>query len=105
MPAAWIRCDDCGEFFCLIHGMHAAECDCPPVDELDFDPYCEGFTVPNKPVIIQVPPDLEAALMEHVTETHTIQAEILRRLAKSLRVTVAKPVRGRPVGWRKDAHS
>lgn len=44
---AWIRCEDCGEWFCLIHGEHAAECDCLPVDELDFDPYSEGGPDPG----------------------------------------------------------
>lgn len=41
--AAWVPCE-CGEWWCMIHGAHASECDCPPVDELDFDPYTEGFT-------------------------------------------------------------
>lgn len=43
---AWIRCLCEDEFFCTIHGKHTAECDCPEIDDLDFDPYTTG----GKPV-------------------------------------------------------
>lgn len=35
----WVPCPDCGEWFCLLHNEHAGECECPPIEELDFDPY------------------------------------------------------------------
>lgn len=35
---SWVPCV-CGEWVCLIHGGHAADCPCPPVDEWDCDPY------------------------------------------------------------------
>lgn len=44
---AWVRCE-CGEWWRLIHQMHASECPCLPVDELDFDPYIEGFVDEEK---------------------------------------------------------
>ncbi len=34
----WVRCD-CGNFWCTKHQTHAHDCDCPSVDEMDFDPY------------------------------------------------------------------
>ena len=40
MAASWTPCT-CGEFFCNIHQQHASECDCPPIDEWDTDPYSE----------------------------------------------------------------
>jgi DNA (cytosine-5)-methyltransferase 1 len=40
---AWQPCECCDEFFCNIHGMHAFECDCPPVDEWDTDPYSDPY--------------------------------------------------------------
>jgi len=41
---AWIPCpDDCGEFYCTIHGEHACDCPCPPIEEWgDVDPYQSG---------------------------------------------------------------
>jgi hypothetical protein len=36
---AWVRCPDCDDFLCTIHGGHVHDCDCPTIDELDFDPY------------------------------------------------------------------
>lgn len=40
---AWVPCDCCENFLCTIHGGHAHDCDCPPVDEWgDVDPYTEG---------------------------------------------------------------
>lgn len=36
----WERCSCCEEFLCNLHpGRHASECDCAPIEELDFDPY------------------------------------------------------------------
>lgn len=40
--ALWVRCLYCADFWCQKHGTHAFECPCPPIDELDFDPYAEG---------------------------------------------------------------
>lgn len=39
---AWVPCDDCEEFVCVIHGGHVAECACPPVEKWSCDPYTEG---------------------------------------------------------------
>lgn len=36
---AWIRCDCCENFLCTIHGKHAYECDCAPIEDLPFNPY------------------------------------------------------------------
>ena len=41
-PPRWETCEDCGEFWCSWHNMHAADCNCPAVDEMDLDPYAEG---------------------------------------------------------------
>ncbi len=43
---AWVRCTDCGDYLCTVHaGLHVADCDCPPVDEWECDPYsCEEPT-------------------------------------------------------------
>ena len=42
MAASWIPCDCCGDFLCTIHGGHAYDCECPPIDEWgDIDPYSE----------------------------------------------------------------
>lgn len=37
--APWEPCECCEEFWCNIHGMHVFECDCPPIDEWERDPY------------------------------------------------------------------
>lgn len=39
---AWIPCPSCEEFLCTIHGTHAFECACPPIEEWTKDPYSEG---------------------------------------------------------------
>lgn len=39
--ARWVKCEHCGEFWCSLHDQHAADCACPAVDEMDFDPYAE----------------------------------------------------------------
>jgi DNA (cytosine-5)-methyltransferase 1 len=36
---AWIPCECCENYICTIHGMHAYECPCPPVEEWISDPY------------------------------------------------------------------
>lgn len=40
---AWIPCPEgCGEFWCRIHEQHACECDCPPIEEWECNPYVTG---------------------------------------------------------------
>ena len=36
---AWIKCEACDDFYCTVHHMHVYDCDCPPIDEWDIDPY------------------------------------------------------------------
>lgn len=40
MPA-WIECPCCEDYLCTIHLMHAYDCDCPPIEEWDSDPYSD----------------------------------------------------------------
>lgn len=40
---AWEACDCCEDWICNIHGCHAHDCDCPPIDDWDIDPYSEGL--------------------------------------------------------------
>jgi len=35
----WTRCECCEDFWCNIHDQHAYDCDCPPIDEWETDPY------------------------------------------------------------------
>jgi len=40
---AWVPCSLCEDFLCTIHeGEHAADCECPPIDEWACDPYSAG---------------------------------------------------------------
>lgn len=44
----WVPCPDgCGEFWCNRHQTHAHECQCPPIDELTFDPYTTNAPAAN----------------------------------------------------------
>ena len=36
---AWTPCPCCENFLCTIHGGHAHDCPCPPVEEWTTDPY------------------------------------------------------------------
>lgn len=38
MPA-WVSCPCCEEYLCLIHMIHACDCDCPAIEEWLADPY------------------------------------------------------------------
>ena len=37
--AAWVPCPECENYLCTIHRTHAHECECPPIEEWDSDPY------------------------------------------------------------------
>lgn len=39
---AWVPCPCCEEFLCTIRRCHAHECDCPPIEEWEVDPYTSG---------------------------------------------------------------
>ncbi len=41
----WVRC--AGGWYCTAHRQRAEECPCPPVHEVDFDPYAESQTEPR----------------------------------------------------------
>ena len=38
---AWVPCE-CQNYLCTIHGKHAHDCDCPPIEEWSVDPYGPG---------------------------------------------------------------
>lgn len=42
MSALWIPCEDRDEFFCTQHLMHAHDCECPAIEDMDIDPYTDG---------------------------------------------------------------
>lgn len=35
----WIPCPGCDTFICTVHNCHAFECECPPIEDWEFDPY------------------------------------------------------------------
>lgn len=35
----WILCPCCRCFWCTRHQKHAHDCQCPPLEDLGFDPY------------------------------------------------------------------
>jgi DNA-binding phage protein len=35
----WIPCPCCDCYLCTIHGAHAHDCPCPPIEEWETDPY------------------------------------------------------------------
>ena len=39
----WQVCEDCGEDWCNLHGMHAKECPCPMHCEWKSDPLVTGI--------------------------------------------------------------
>ena len=36
---AWIPCPGCDAFVCTVHDCHAFECDCPRIEDWEFNPY------------------------------------------------------------------
>jgi hypothetical protein len=48
---AWVPCEYCEEFVCTIHGGHVAECECPPIEEWECDPYARLQQVMDAAVI------------------------------------------------------
>lgn len=42
-PPLWIPCPCCDEYLCTRHELHVCDCDCPPINELDFDPYSDPY--------------------------------------------------------------
>lgn len=39
--SAWTPCPCCENFLCLIHGGHAHDCPCPPLEEWTTNPYTD----------------------------------------------------------------
>jgi hypothetical protein len=41
IDAVWVPCHGCEDWWCRKHEKHVFECDCPPLEEWETDPY--GF--------------------------------------------------------------
>lgn len=60
---AWTVCPDCDDFWCNIHGEHAADCPCPSVDEWEeeglspYEPSALRFITPLEAERLQAFPD------------------------------------------------
>jgi hypothetical protein len=39
MSPRWIKCPFCANFWCWVHQKHVHDCECPPIEEMTFDPY------------------------------------------------------------------
>lgn len=48
---AWVFCENCEDYLCSIHRVHVYECDCPPIEEWEVDPYAEGGAPLQVPTI------------------------------------------------------
>jgi len=35
----WVKCELCGGFVCLLHGLHVSDCSCPPIEQWAASPY------------------------------------------------------------------
>lgn len=44
---AWVPCPCCDNFLCTLHGEHAHDCACPPIDDWTLDPYSQGGVAPE----------------------------------------------------------
>lgn len=55
LQPAWVPCPcDCGNYWCTIHQTHAHDCECPPIEEWETDPYTTpGPIPPGGPAEIQ----------------------------------------------------
>lgn len=41
-PPAWLMRPCCEDFLCVLHGVHAADCPCPPIEQWTKNPYESG---------------------------------------------------------------
>jgi len=63
MGPAWIPCpEECGDFWCNIHNTHTGECECPPIDEWETDPYGMQLTGPKAFTAAEAREDISPAL-------------------------------------------
>lgn len=54
--APWIPCPHCDEYWCTIHDCHVFECDCPPIEEWESDPYSDDEQpAPERPELPEDP--------------------------------------------------
>ena len=39
--STWVKCKDCDEWWCNLHGKHVFECACPAIEYWNVNPYVE----------------------------------------------------------------
>ena len=64
---AWVPCDCCDEYQCNIHGGHASECACAPVDDWEAAGLC-----PYSPCVYRFITPLEAERLQGFPDFHTL---------------------------------
>lgn len=80
----WIPCPCCENFYCTIHQKHSHECECPPIEEMDFDPYT------RPPLGYNLNPVFVEWLMGYPLEWTALNAQEMQSFRKS-RKSLRKP--------------
>lgn len=99
MTAAWRRCAICPDWICALHGRHAHDCGCPPIERWAIDPYTEGGPMPDQPsarIILEVLSTNQTVFPEragiHVTLNGTLDGD-----PETLVALMRARQRGRPI--------
>lgn len=85
---AWTECPDCGDFWCNLHGMHAYDCPCPPVDD-----WAEQNLSPYFPSVLRFITPIEAERLQGFPDGWTdgqSDSARYRQMGNAITVNVAE---------------
>lgn len=97
-PPAWVPCNGCEEFWCSVHNQHAWECDCPPIDEWDVDPYTTGG-IPIGPSSVPTMTCNDAKNSNPPSQRKRNTPPLNVVVGGSVNPTWAEWLMGWPIGW------
>jgi site-specific DNA-cytosine methylase len=63
----WSKCELCENYWCNIHGMHVADCDCPPVED-----FTECSTYPYDASLLRYLTPLECERLQGFPDNWTV---------------------------------
>ena len=63
---AWIRCECCEDFICQVHGVHAHECECSPIEE-----WMDVGASPYAPCLLRYLTPLECERLQGFPDNYT----------------------------------
>lgn len=90
----WVPCPCCDEHLCTVHGMHAFECPCPPIEEWEESPYMPDADPPRSRNIKLTDADWDA--LERIARENGLEWGGIPSRSEAVRLLIRRVIPDHP---------